>query len=82
MDDSVSARDSVLDILSGVLDIEVGDLLTQPVLAAHEWDSISSLEAFAALERHFGIELDLRAFHATRTVDDLVRLVAPTPAQA
>ena len=82
MDDAATARDSVLDILSGVLDIDVEDLLAQPVLAAHEWDSISSLEAFAALERHFGIELDLRAFHATRTVDDLVLLVDPTLAQA
>ena len=82
MDDGATTKDSVLGVLSGVLDISVDDLLTQPVLAAHEWDSISSLEAFAALERQFGIEIDLRAFHASRTVDDLVRLVDPTPAQA
>jgi acyl carrier protein len=82
MDDTTSTHEQVLDILSGVLDISVDDLLAQPVLAAHEWDSISSLEAFAALERHFGIELDLRAFHAARTTADLVQLVHPDHAEA
>jgi acyl carrier protein len=70
----------VLDTLGEVLDESVRDLRAQPVLAAHDWDSIASLEALAQLESRLGVTLDLRAYHGARTVDDLIDLVAATAA--
>ena len=73
---SVEAVESaVLDILSEALDESVDDLRANRVLAAHEWDSITSLLSLAQLESQFGVTLDLRSYHAARTVDDLVNLI-------
>ena len=47
------------------------------MLAAHEWDSTSSLDALSQLETGLGVRVDLRAFHAARTVADVVDLVSP-----
>lgn len=69
---------SVLEILAGALDVSVDVLRDEPVLARHEWDSISSLDALAQLENRLDVTLDLRAFHAARTVEDVVALVRPT----
>jgi acyl carrier protein len=66
---------TILDILSDALDEPVDDLRSNRVLAAHEWDSITSLLSLAQLESQFGVTLDLRSYHAARTVDDLVNLV-------
>jgi acyl carrier protein len=82
MSDSASVAETVLGILSGVLDETVDDLRARPVLATHEWDSISSLDALSQLESKLGVTLDLRAFHAARTVDDIIALVQPTAVQA
>lgn len=76
MTDMASPEPQVLDILSGVLDVPVEELRTRPALAAHHWDSLSSLEALGQLEQRFGIRLDLRDFGAVRTVDEMVALVA------
>jgi acyl carrier protein len=65
----------VLDILSDVLSESVDDLCERPVLAAHGWDSLASLEALAQFEHRFGVALDLRSFHAVRMVDEMVALV-------
>ncbi len=73
--------DTVCKILSDVLHESVADLLAQPVLAAYEWDSLSSLEALSQLESRLAITLDLRSFQAVRTVQDLVDLVQRTPAR-
>ena len=67
---------AVLRIVTAVLDESAAAFHHQPVLAAHEWDSLASLEAFSQLEGEFGVRLDLRAFHACRTVGDLAELVA------
>lgn len=82
MSDSASVEQTVLGILSGVLDETVEDLRARPVLASHEWDSISSLDALSQLESTLDVTLDLRAFHAARTVDDIVALVTPAPLRA
>jgi acyl carrier protein len=66
----------VLTVLSDVLKESPGDLRAQPVLAAHEWDSVASLEALSQLESRFAVTLDLRAYHAARTLEDLIDLVA------
>lgn len=66
----------VLDTVSGVLAEPVADLLAEPVLAAHEWDSLNSLEVLSQLESRLGVTLDLRAYHDARTLDDLIGLVA------
>ena len=68
--------ETVLNTLSDVLNETVGDLRAQPVLAAHEWDSLASLEVLSQLESRLGIALDLRAYHDARTVEDLIELVA------
>ncbi|NUT92840.1 MAG: acyl carrier protein [Saccharothrix sp.] len=73
-----TVEQSVLEILAGALDVTVDALREDPVLARHEWDSISSLDALAQLESRLEVDLDLRAFHAARTVDDVVALVRPT----
>jgi acyl carrier protein len=71
-----------LDILSAVLEVSVDELRTEPVISAHGWDSLSSLDALCQLEQRFDIRLDLRSFHATRTVEDLTELVASTSAKS
>lgn len=67
---------TVLDILSEALDESVEDLRSRRVLAAYEWDSITTLMTLSQLESRFGVTLDLRSYHAARTVDDLVDLVS------
>jgi len=75
MSDAASVEATILDILSETLDESVGDLRSHRVLAAYEWDSITSLLSLAQLESQFGVTLDLRSYHAARTVDDLVSLI-------
>ena len=75
MSDAASVEATILDILSETLDESVGDLRSHRVLAAYEWDSITSLLSLAQLESQFGVTLDLRSYHAARTVDDLVNLI-------
>ena len=74
-DDPAPIEAVVLNTLSGVLNESVGDLLGQPVLAVHEWDSLASLEVLSQLESQLGVTLDLRTYHAARTVEDLIGLV-------
>lgn len=66
----------VLDILAETLDESVDTLRRQRVLAEYEWDSITMLLTLAQLESRFGITVDLRSYHATRTVDDIIDLVS------
>ncbi|GAA4622769.1 hypothetical protein GCM10023196_016300 [Actinoallomurus vinaceus] len=75
MSASSSVEPTVLDILSDVLRETPDGLYAEPVLAAHGWDSIASLEALAQLEDRLQITLDLRSFHAAHTVPDMVALV-------
>jgi acyl carrier protein len=72
---SSSVEPAVLDILSDVLGETPDDLYAEPVLAAHGWDSIASLEALAQLEDRLRITLDLRSFHAAHTVTEMVALI-------
>jgi acyl carrier protein len=76
MSEQPAVRSTVLDILGDALNEPVDGFASRPVLAAHGWDSLASLEALAQFERRFGITLDLRDFHAVRTVDQMVDLVA------
>lgn len=75
MSDPVSIEPTVLAVLADVLGEPAADLRAQPVLAAHDWDSVASLEVLAQLESRLGVVLDLRSYHRVRTLDDLVRLV-------
>jgi acyl carrier protein len=72
----------VLEILADALDESVDNLRRQRVLAAYEWDSITTLLTLAQLESRFGITVDLRSYHATRTVDDLIHLVSGDPSMS
>ncbi len=76
MNDSDSAETRVLVILSDILQVPADELRAEPTLASHQWDSLTSLEALSQLERQFAVRLDLRDFNASRTVDDLVALIA------
>jgi acyl carrier protein len=67
---------TVLETLSQVLNVPVADLEEQPTLAAHDWDSFSSLETLAQLENKLGLRFDLRDFNSAHTVGDLVTLAA------
>jgi acyl carrier protein len=75
MTDAASIEHTVVNILSDVLHESVEDLTNHPVLAAYDWDSLSSLEALAQLESQFGVTLDLRSYQAARRISDLVDLV-------
>jgi acyl carrier protein len=66
---------TVVTVLGEVLKESVGDLRAQPVLAAHDWDSMASLEVLSQLQSRFDVLLDLRAFHDARTIEDLIELV-------
>jgi acyl carrier protein len=76
MNDTASIEASVLHVLGDVLNESLGDLRAQPVLAAHDWDSLASLEVLSQLESRFDVILDLRAYHGARTFEDLTDLVA------
>lgn len=75
MSAQTSIETTVMSILSHVLNESAADLRAQPVLAAHEWDSLTSLEVLAQLENQLYVSLDLRRYHAARSIDDLVSLV-------
>ncbi|GAA1987033.1 acyl carrier protein [Kitasatospora viridis] len=68
----------VLEVLSEVLNQQPEALAAQPVLASYDWDSLASLEALAQLESAFGVRLELRAFQAVRTVEEMTALLAAT----
>ncbi|MFD5339457.1 acyl carrier protein [Streptomyces hawaiiensis] len=68
--------DIVVAVIGEVLACNPQDLRDQPVLAAHDWDSITSLEALAQLESGFKVRLELRDFHAARTTDEMTALIA------
>jgi acyl carrier protein len=75
MSNGARVQDVVLNVLSDVLQETPDEVAAKPVLAAHAWTSMASLEALAQLEDELGIALDLRAFNAVRTVDALIELV-------
>lgn len=75
MNESASIEAIVLRVVAAVVEESEEQVLAQPILAAHAWDSLSTLEALAQLEGGLDISLDLRAYHAVRTLDDLVALV-------
>ena len=77
-----SVEVTVLGILGDVLNETSDGLHREPILAAHGWDSIASLEALAQLESQLGITLDLRTFHSARTVTDMVDLVVNAGGQS
>jgi acyl carrier protein len=67
----------IVEILCSILDAEPEEFTSDTRVVAHEkWDSLNSLETMVAIETAFRVRLDLREYHATRTVGDLVRLVA------
>lgn len=74
MNETVSIEQTVREIVAEVLGISTDALLAAPALAAHDWDSFSSLHALAELESRLGTEFDLRTFHTVRTVDEMVVL--------
>lgn len=82
MSEVTSVEGTVVSILSDVLHESVEDLRNHPVLAAYDWDSLSSLEALAQLESQLGITLDLRSYQGARTISDLVELVGHAGALA
>jgi len=71
---------AVVDVLTSVLAETEERIRAQPVLARYGWNSLRMLEALAQLESALHITLDLRAYQAAHTVDDLVRLVEETSA--
>lgn len=73
---SESVEGHVLEILSEVLGEAADRLRAEHVLADYQWDSIGSLEALAQLESRLEVTLDLREFHAVRTIGELTSLVA------
>jgi acyl carrier protein len=68
--------ETVVAVIGDVLGCSPQDLRDQPLLAAHDWDSITSLEALAQLESGFKVKLELRDFHAARTADEMTALIA------
>lgn len=82
MTDAAFTEPRVLRILSDILEVPADELSAKRTLAAHPWDSLSSLEVLYELESQFGIRLDLRAFNASRTVGDLVALVSSAAGKA
>jgi len=74
MTTSASVEETVLETLSQVLDEPVEDLRAQPKLAAHDWDSLRSLDTLSQLENKLGLSFDLRAFNSANTIDDLIAL--------
>ncbi|MFC0548177.1 acyl carrier protein [Kutzneria chonburiensis] len=76
MTTSTSVEQTVLDVLSQILDTTADELRAQPALASHDWDSFSSLEALAQLESALGVRFDLRTFNAAVTVHDVIALAA------
>jgi acyl carrier protein len=75
---ATSLRNTVLLVLSDVLAEPVEDLLAEPLLGEHAWDSLASLEALVQIEQRLDVALDLRDYHAARAIDDLVELVTAT----
>lgn len=75
MSEPASIEATVRRVVAAVVDESEDEVVAQPILAAHAWDSLSTLEALAQLENELDIILDLRSYHAARTLDELVALV-------
>jgi acyl carrier protein len=75
MSEDVSVEQTVVRIVVGVLGESEDQLRAQPILASYEWDSLTTLEALAQIESELHITLDLRTYHAARTLSDLVSVV-------
>jgi len=75
MSEHVSVEQTVVGIVVGVLDESEDQVRAQPILASYGWDSLTTLEALAQLESALHITLDLRTYHAARTLRDLVDVV-------
>lgn len=66
----------LIAILCSVLDAEPDEFDSGTRIAGHaNWDSMGSLEVMVQIENAFAVRLDLRAYHAVRTVAELVTLV-------
>lgn len=81
MIDTTSAEPDVLRVLSEILEVPGEELRARPELAAHQWDSMTSLEALCCLERQFSVRLDLQVFNRSRTVWDMVALISASAPQ-
>jgi acyl carrier protein len=75
VDEEAKVRMAILEIVGDVVRVPEADLLAQPILGAHGWDSLAALEVLAQLESRFSVSLDLREYNAARQIDDLVALV-------
>jgi acyl carrier protein len=75
MTDRLSIEVGLLNLLSEVMGTTPDELSESPVLAAHPWDSLTTLEALVQVETLWNVSLDLRAYLGARTVDDLVELI-------
>jgi acyl carrier protein len=73
-----TTEETIVAILSDALAVPAPDLRARPVLGAHGWDSVTSLEALVLIEKQLAVRLDLRQYHATRDIDGLVALVDAT----
>lgn len=69
-------EDMVMRILGAVLEEDASAVHGADRLAGYSnWDSVSTLEVLAGIERQAGVRLDLRKFHDAQAVEDLIDLV-------
>ena len=77
-----SASDIVVGVLAEVLEVPADTLTADTAFGDLEnWDSMAALETLVQLESRLGVRLDLRSYHAVRTIGELVELAEAVPAK-
>jgi acyl carrier protein len=67
---------SLIQIISGVLQVPSEDLGAEYILSEHPtWDSLSQLETLLLVEEKFGIEFPVLKLSGISTVSEFARIV-------
>lgn len=67
---------ALLELVAGILEVEVGDLSLSDELEQHDWDSLSNLAFIAEIDERLGIAIDADELAQAKTVGDLQALIA------
>jgi acyl carrier protein len=71
------SREEFLQQIDELLDKAPGTLKGPEDLASEGWDSLSVISFIALVDQSFGTAVETKALARSKTVDDLLALVAP-----
>lgn len=70
----------LLELVAGILEVDVNELSFEDSLEAKEWDSLSNLSFIAEVDELLGVQIDADELAGAETVADLQKLVTAASA--